>query len=92
MNYVLFGEAFINDTLGWVYYSKRMYDQAIASLEEARDLNPQEATIHYHLGMAYYKKGMKERTLEVLKKALKLDGKFEGANEARRVIEELEGE
>ena len=40
-------------------------------------------TMRYHLGMAYYKNGEKENARRELKKALELDPKFSGSEEAK---------
>jgi Tfp pilus assembly protein PilF len=47
------------------------------------------AGIAYHLGLAYYKNGEKELARKELKKALSLDPKFPGAEEAKAALEKL---
>lgn len=42
--------------------------------------------MRYHLGMAYFKNGEKENAKKELKKALELDSKFSGAEEARATL------
>ncbi len=45
--------------------------------------------VHYHLGMAYFKNGDKEQARKELKKALELDPKFSGAEEARTILDKI---
>ena len=79
----------ISDTLGWVYYKKNVFTRAILYLMEANDKIPNHSTMRYHLGMAYYKNGDKELAKKELKKALELDPKFSGAEEAKDTLAKL---
>ena len=79
----------IMDTLGLVYYKKGLYDNAIGEFNDSIAKLPDNATIRYHLGLAYYKKGENEKARAALEKALSLDGSFDGAEEAKRILEEL---
>ncbi len=45
--------------------------------------------MRYHLGMAYYKNGEKENARRELKKAVELDPKFSGSEEAKEVLAKL---
>jgi len=80
---------YVMDTLGWVYFKKGLYDSAIGEFSDSLAKIPDNAAVIYHLGMAYYKKGEKEKAKEQLEKALSLQADFPGADEARRVLEEL---
>ncbi|MCJ8323145.1 MAG: tetratricopeptide repeat protein [Rhizobiales bacterium] len=51
--------AFIIDSLGWVYYKLGKYDLARIELEQALDLSPSNADISDHLGDVYWKLGRK---------------------------------
>jgi Tfp pilus assembly protein PilF len=42
--------------------------------------------MRYHLGMAYYKNGNKENAKKELKRALELDSKFEGMEDAKATL------
>ena len=44
----------IIDSLGWVYYKKGQYDKAVAELERAHRIMPQDGTVAEHLGDAYF--------------------------------------
>lgn len=54
-------DAYIIDSLGWVYYRMGRVDEAAEVLERAISLKPYDATINDHLGDVYAKAG---RTLE----------------------------
>ncbi|MCP4105431.1 MAG: tetratricopeptide repeat protein [Desulfobacteraceae bacterium] len=80
----------VMDTLGWVYYKKGFYDRAIMELEESvKKFEKENATVYYHLGMAYFKKGNKKNAKQALEKALSLDKKFDGADEAEKALSEI---
>ena len=43
-----------NDTLGWAFYRKGQYTQAVRHLDMSVSKNPSDSGAHYHLGMAYF--------------------------------------
>jgi uncharacterized protein HemY len=47
--------------------------------------------INYHMGMAHYKNNDKVKAREYLQKALELNHNFNGAFEARKVLDEIKG-
>jgi Flp pilus assembly protein TadD len=79
----------ISDTLGWAYYKKNIFSRAVTYLKEANEKITDNPAMRYHLGMAYYKNGNKEEAKRELKKALELDPKFIGAEEAKEVLQSL---
>jgi tetratricopeptide (TPR) repeat protein len=79
----------VMDTLGLIYYKKGFYDNAIAEFTDSLNKIPDNAMVHFHLGLAYHKKGDKDRARAELKKALDLDQKFDGADEARQILSKL---
>ena len=56
-------------------------------MEEA--LSTDYPVIRYHLGLALHKKGNMESARIELEKALSLNDKFDGADEARKLLEEI---
>jgi len=82
-------EPHTSDTLGWVYYKKNVFSRAIVYLKEANEKIPNNPVIRYHLGMAYYKNGENELAKNELKKALELDPKFPGAEEAKSTLTKI---
>jgi tetratricopeptide (TPR) repeat protein len=76
----------ISDTLGWIYYKKGFYDNALGELTDAVEKLPDNPTVRYHLGMTYLKKGETEKAKQELEKALELKDSFEGAQEAKEAL------
>jgi tetratricopeptide (TPR) repeat protein len=81
--------AAVMDTLGWVYYLKGSYLNAIAEFQDSLVRDPNNAMINYHMGMAQYKNNDRIKAREFLEKALQLDPGFKGASEARNVLDEI---
>jgi tetratricopeptide (TPR) repeat protein len=82
-------DANVADTLGWIYYKKNVYSTAITYLKEAAEKMPEQPVVRYHLGMAYYKNGNRDLARQELNRALSLSQDFEGANEAKKALENL---
>ncbi len=79
----------VNDTLGWAYYRKGLSASAIAPLQRSVRLDPRNPLYAYHLGLAYAKDGRKEDARKELQRALVLNERFAGADEARKILETL---
>jgi tetratricopeptide (TPR) repeat protein len=79
----------ISDTLGWIYYKKGSYDEALSNLKFAAEKLPDDPNIRYHLGMVYYKQGDKDSAISELSKALEIDDKFPGAEDAKQALTDL---
>jgi Flp pilus assembly protein TadD len=79
----------VMDTLGWIYYLKGSYLNAISELRDSHERLPENPIVNYHLGMAYYKNNQRDAAKEYLLKALELQKAFQGAEEARNVLNEL---
>jgi tetratricopeptide (TPR) repeat protein len=80
----------ISDTVGWIYYKKGDYNEAINNLKFAVDGSPNNPVIRYHLGIAYYKKGLKDQAITELKKSISISDKYKGAEDAKLILAELE--
>lgn len=81
----------VNDTLGWIYYKKGLSTPAIASFKQSVSGDPNNAVYWYHLGLAYVQKGDKAEARRSLEQALKLKSNFDGADEARKILQSLQG-
>jgi Tfp pilus assembly protein PilF len=81
--------AAVMDTLGWIYYLKGSYLNAISELQDSVGLDPDNSVINYHLGLAYYKNNKPDAAREFLEKALQIDPDFQGAEEAHSILEEI---
>lgn len=79
----------ISDTLGWIYYKRQAYLKAVALFKESLNKEPNHPVIRFHLGMAYYKKGDKKMAKEELLTSLKINDKYQGAEEAKRTLSEI---
>ena len=64
------------DTLGWIYYLKGKYDQALLLLKKAADKapdgNPTTGIMQFHLAMVYKELGLTDKARETLQKAIGL--------------------
>ena len=76
----------VMDTLGWIYYLKGSALSAVAELQDAAQMEGQNATIHYHLGAAYYMSNQFDRAKESLEKALSMEQGFKDAEKARDLL------
>jgi Tfp pilus assembly protein PilF len=83
--------AAVMDTLGWIYLLKASYLNAIAEFQDSLARDPSNPVINYHLGLAYHKNKEQAKAKEYFQKALELDPNFKGAEDARKILEELQG-
>ena len=79
----------VADTLGWIYYKKKVYSMAISQLKECIEKSPDNPSYHYHLGMAYFMNGEKDKAKEMLSKAITIKPDFAGAEEAKKTLAEI---
>jgi Flp pilus assembly protein TadD len=79
----------VTDTLGWVYYKKKLSAQAVAAFDEIARAEPQNAIYQYHLGLAYTQTGDTLRARRALEQAVKLQPNSPEAADARRVLATL---
>jgi uncharacterized protein HemY len=77
------------DTLGWIYYLKGSYLNAISELQDSVEKEPENPVINYHLGMALLKNNKPVEARVYLEKAITLDPGFKGADEAKKVLQEI---
>ena len=78
----------VADTLGWIYYKTKNYAQAVEQLQfSVRNSIKPDAEHHNRLGLAYLAKGEIAAAKENLRKALLLNPSFQGADEARRIVQ-----
>jgi tetratricopeptide (TPR) repeat protein len=67
------GNAYIIDSLGWVYFRQNRMERAIELLMEAIRLQPDDVAISEHLGDAYVQNGQFKEALDLYQKTLKLN-------------------
>jgi tetratricopeptide (TPR) repeat protein len=63
-------DGYITDSLGWLFYKKGQFQEALATLEKAVSLVPDDPIILEHLGDVYMKMNNQEKALEFYKRAL----------------------
>jgi len=63
------------DTMGWIYFQKKMYPEALALLQKAHEKEDAEATIAEHLGDTYMALGQKENAIAAWSESFRLDPK-----------------
>ena len=79
----------INDTLGWVYYKKKMGRTATQYLAFSVAKDDGNAVYQFHLGMAYAQVGEDGKARRLLEKALSTNPNFDGSVEARKTLKTL---
>lgn len=65
-------DGYIIDSMGWVYFQKGLYEQALSYLERAHELLPNDPVVTEHLADVYLKLNQSEKAIELYKKALEL--------------------
>ncbi len=81
----------IQDTLGWVYYRKGLYANAVRYLERAA-ARGNRAAVQYRLGMAYAKVGDIARAEKALQAGLRVSPATPEAAEAVELIQRVKAE
>ncbi len=81
----------INDTLGWIYYKKGLYLNAIAMLQESLERMPNQGVVIYHLAMAYLKSGKKEVARKYFKDALNVEIAESYKIKIKEILNQLKG-
>jgi Flp pilus assembly protein TadD len=81
----------VDDTLGWIYYKKGLSSLAIESLNNSTTRQPDNPSYNYHLALAHHQNGDKEQARKLLEKALKSNANFEGAADAKKLLESIKG-
>jgi len=79
----------VADTLGFIYFKKNLLPQAIEALTVAVDKDPAQPSYQYHLGLALAKNGNAAEAAEHLNRAIDLRPNFEGAADAKAVLQTL---
>lgn len=89
------GEAQDPDTLyrrGVAFFNSSNYDQAVATLQQAVEMDPDLAGARYTLGLALLNRGDQEGALRHLRRFLELDPDHPDAESARQMVQYLESE
>jgi tetratricopeptide (TPR) repeat protein len=78
----------IIDSLGWVLYKKGQYGKAVAELERAHHIMPQDSTVAEHLGDAYFQQKRYRDALRIYRRALVMENA--NKSELNKKINQLE--
>jgi tetratricopeptide (TPR) repeat protein len=81
----------VDDTLGWIYYKKGLSSMAVEALKTSTERAPDNPSYNYHLALAYHQSGDNVQAKKYLQKALANNPKFDGADEARKLLESIKG-
>lgn len=79
------------DSLGWVYYQRKQYPQAVAELEKAAAGKKPDAVILEHLGDAYLKAGQPAKANQTWQRAAQAYREAKDADKARAVEKKVTG-
>lgn len=79
----------IADTLGWLSYHGGDNNRATVMLGYAVRKRPREPEIRYHFAAALFARGLHEQALEQITIALSQGEDFEGADDAKKLLEEI---
>ncbi|MDQ7079997.1 MAG: tetratricopeptide repeat protein [Paracoccaceae bacterium] len=80
-------DAYITDSLGWVYYRLGKYQQAVPILERAVQLKPLDPIINDHLGDAYWMVGRRLEAEFQWRRALSAKPEEKDAKRIKRKLE-----
>jgi len=72
--------------IGYLYWLKKDYSQAIDYLKKAEELSPQHIEVNYYLGLSYAKIGDEEKAQHYLSRVMELAPQSELAREAEKEL------
>jgi tetratricopeptide (TPR) repeat protein len=84
------GDPSVTDTLGWIYMKKNNSALAISEFTDAVSRAPKNPLYLYHLGLAQRNAGDTRAAQESLQKALEPKIEFPGADDARKILKDLQ--
>lgn len=80
---------YLNTRIGYIYFEKKNYSQAIEYLEKAKEMSPQNVEANYYLGLSYDKIGKEEKAREYLSRVIELAPQSEFAQEAEKKLKKI---
>lgn len=83
-------DVFIQDTVGWIYYKKGKYEEAMKILESAFAAKSDESVIAEHLGDTYYKLKLPQKAKNMYQKAVKHETDSENIKKIEAKISSIE--
>lgn len=76
----------IADTLGWIFFKRGEYQQALTLLQESASRLPDIPEVQHHLGMASYRMGQEGAARAAFETAVGAPDDFPGKDESRRML------
>ena len=80
---------YLNIRIGYVYFEKKKYSQAIEYLESAIKMSPYNAESYYYLGLSYDKIGETEKAREYFSRVIELAPQSEWAQDAEKELKKI---
>lgn len=80
---------YLNTRIGYIYFEKKNYSQAIEYLEKAKEMSPQNVEVAYYLGLSYDKIGEEKKAREYLSRVIELAPQSEFAQEAEKKLKKI---
>ena len=80
---------YLNVRIGYIYFEKKKYSQAIEYLEMAEKMSPQNVEVAYYLGLSYDKINEIEKAREFLSRVIEFAPQSEFAQEAEKKLKKI---
>ncbi|HTV42191.1 MAG TPA: tetratricopeptide repeat protein [Candidatus Sulfotelmatobacter sp.] len=77
------------DTLGWIYFKKGQYTQALNMFQQSSAGLPNNPEVLFHFGLAYYMLGNEDSARQELQSATGLDAPFPDRSECQKYLDIL---
>lgn len=82
-------DAYIKDTLGWILYKQGKLKEAVLTLENAHQMNPEESVIAEHLGDAYYQYQLFTKAKDMYERAARVEKNEDNIRKLETKIDQL---
>ncbi len=82
-------DAYIKDTLGWILYKQGKLKEAVLTLENAHQMNPEESVIAEHLGDAYYQYQLFTKAKDMYERAARVEKNEDNVRKLETKIDQL---
>lgn len=83
------GDPHVADTLGWILYRRKQFEEAAKLLRGSADQLPDSPSVNYHFGMVAQQLGDAVAARQALTKAVSSPTNFTGKDEARKALAQL---
>ena len=80
---------YLNTRIGYIYFERKKYSQAIEYLEKVKEMSPQNVEANYYLGLSYDKIGEEEKAREFLLRVIEFAPQSDFAREAEKKLKKI---